>query len=187
MRTWLVRLTLAVALLPLVVQCAWWAASYRWGGLAVLYTFGGDHADHAVVSADRGVWRVHRFRSYALEGANWSSHFVGPLQLGNSHNRGRYGPEEPNTWRELLWPAFERGVKRGRYPEWYLTIPAGWTVGLNLVPVAVCAGALVRGRRRRARVRRGLCAACGYDLRGGHARCPECGRGTQDVARATSP
>ena len=31
----------------------------------------------------------------------------------------------------------------------------------------------VRGRRRRLD---GLCPACGYDLRGGHIACPECGR-----------
>jgi hypothetical protein len=34
------------------------------------------------------------------------------------------------------------------------------------------------GWRREARVRRGLCAACGYDLRGREAGpCPECGAG----------
>jgi predicted amidophosphoribosyltransferase len=30
--------------------------------------------------------------------------------------------------------------------------------------------------RSRRRTRRGLCAGCGYDLRGGGQRCPECGR-----------
>jgi hypothetical protein len=39
-------------------------------------------------------------------------------------------------------------------------------------------------RRVRAdRFRRGLCLDCGYDLRGGHERCPECGR----LLRPTSP
>lgn|GEM_PF-2309116 len=34
---------------------------------------------------------------------------------------------------------------------------------------------LMHARRRRRRQRRGLCAVCGYDLRGGSERCPECG------------
>jgi hypothetical protein len=36
----------------------------------------------------------------------------------------------------------------------------------------------VRRRLRADRRARGLWEACGYDLRGGHARCPECGQPT---------
>jgi hypothetical protein len=67
-----------------------------------------------------------------------------------------------------------------------------WSLGPNeirqvaaplwLVCVICCAGAaapghiLWRQRRARRRLKRGLCPACGYDLRGAaHERCPECG------------
>jgi hypothetical protein len=36
-------------------------------------------------------------------------------------------------------------------------------------------------RRAAARMRRGCCGGCGYDLRAGHARCPECGAETGRV------
>jgi hypothetical protein len=52
------------------------------------------------------------------------------------------------------------------FPLWL--IPAG-----VLIPV-VMTGIFGAWRRRR-RVRRGLCPACGYDLRASPGKCPECG------------
>jgi hypothetical protein len=50
-------------------------------------------------------------------------------------------------------------------PFWMLTLPVGvlgWLIGR-------------RGRLKRRRLRRGLCIACGYDVRMSPDRCPECG------------
>lgn len=50
-------------------------------------------------------------------------------------------------------------------PYWFLAWLATWA------PVV----AAVRLFRSRYRLRKGLCGACGYDLRGSAGRCPECG------------
>ena len=55
------------------------------------------------------------------------------------------------------------------------------TVQVPLWAVAAVAAVLPgvwvrRARRLESRKRRGLCLACGYDLRGSAGRCPECGR-----------
>jgi hypothetical protein len=46
---------------------------------------------------------------------------------------------------------------------------------LALLPACVATTRLLATLRARRRSRRGLCACCGYDLRGSPDRCPECG------------
>jgi hypothetical protein len=50
--------------------------------------------------------------------------------------------------------------------------------GLVLIFVVIPAWVVIgyrAGRRRQARIRSGICANCGYDVRGIADRCPECG------------
>jgi hypothetical protein len=83
------------------------------------------------------------------------------------------------TWWGL---GLERGVtpvdRNGRQPAFLLVSVPYWSLAaLAGTPLMVwTAGCGVGAMRRRLRRRRGLCAACGYDLRGGGGeRCPECG------------
>jgi hypothetical protein len=59
------------------------------------------------------------------------------------------------------------GLEYGIYAVVAAIPPAVWIVSLVLH--------LVARRKRDVRLRRGLCAHCGYDLRATSGRCPECG------------
>ncbi|SRR5260221_10837783 len=175
-KKWLVSSVLLLTGTTLVLQCVLWAVNHHWDGMAVVYSFGRRrHFEHVIVALDRAVWRIHRFHSSALEGANWSSYHIGPLFLSRVGQRGRFGPDEPIRWRERLLPTFEQGEYDG-FLNWTLQIPLLWTFALNLVPITLCLATVVRMRRRRSRAQQGLCEQCGYDLRGSSGRCPECGQ-----------
>lgn len=73
---------------------------------------------------------------------------------------------------------------RIRLPYWVVML------AFSLLPAAYIVRVWARGRRSARRAAKGLCAACGYDLRGvgGPGRCPECGSvGVETAAAAAHP
>jgi len=78
---------------------------------------------------------------------------------------------------EFAWSVQKNALLDGTTPlKYYETVVPHWFVALLLTPSVLWLSAAVRRtliqtRRRR----RGLCEACGYDLRASPERCPECG------------
>lgn len=78
---------------------------------------------------------------------------------------GQIGVELPSF-------GYQEGYMSGGMPHWDVFVTLGFPV--KLLCLSLAAWILVRDVRwRRAE---GMCAACGYDLRGTPERCPECGR-----------
>ena len=92
-----------------------------------------------------------------------------------------------DTWDEFglsgydfpLWQRFGFGYGDDETGRW-IKVPLWCPAVLSAVLPAL---ALRRWRRAKRRSRRGLCPACGYDLRASPGRCPECGT----PAAATGP
>lgn len=89
----------------------------------------------------------------------WRIYSEGEVLLG-----GGYVPE-PSTGRTTAMGELTRATAVAYWPiALVLSVPAGWmSLGLRQRVIS---------RRRRAA---GMCARCGYDLRGTPQRCPECG------------
>lgn len=73
-------------------------------------------------------------------------------------------------------PAIQLVCRAIGAPMWVLGVPL-------LLPATIVL--IRRGRRSRRRHRRGLCQACGYDLRASPDRCPECGLTPHSASDAT--
>jgi hypothetical protein len=91
--------------------------------------------------------------------------------------------------RSSRWPHWfyfyrERQLRPKDPVQWYVVFPHAAAVVVFAVPAML----LGRSRLRRKR-RRGVCAACGYDLRATPEQCPECGAvaGSGRVAISDTP
>jgi hypothetical protein len=74
---------------------------------------------------------------------------------------------QPTTWNVLGFKQFSGPTHTSiSLPYWSLALP---TAGAPIARAAAIA-------RRRRRIKAGLCAQCGYDLRATPDRCPECGQ-----------
>ena len=104
-------------------------------------------------------------------------------------------PTDPGRPRDSAWGWLGLAARRGSrvqeagprqvaYRFANAWVPHGWVVLATAVPPAWWWVARGRAERRRSRAGRGLCAACGYDLRASAGRCPECGAAVPSGASA---
>ena len=131
------------------------ATAYRGTLQLIRYDLTFIELPSTVVSVAPAIWSAKTFRAYANDGLDRTGLLA--FTFGDSGvvpSRRRDGVAE--RWRMLFVPLWVPTLA-------FAIAPARWW----------------RARRKRASIARrlaaGQCARCGYDLRGGHARCPECG------------
>lgn len=130
------------------------------------------------VGVDGHDWRVAVFYgSIDLKDPQELPMLRGTMPPGGTRIRIPKGEDAENVyWRpSSAWWGFSRAERNfpiARLSQVGVVAPGLFVMGVTLIPSAICAVRLVRNRLRRSR---GLCAACGYDLRGSASVCPECG------------
>ena len=178
-----------VWLVPPLAVAGMWARSF-WR-LDEVSAVNGENVLRAAVSYRGAVHWVRAENNATERAAGWD---VYDVPAGATW--GDFYPPGDQDWR--VWGVAKHSTRRGpgtpvvtgtigpiaprrRMPlaPWLFTLPYRayavpyWLVfAATAVPGARAAGrVVVRWSRRR----KGLCAGCGYDLRGGGERCPECG------------
>jgi hypothetical protein len=91
--------------------------------------------------------------------------------------------ETERRWGMLGFNCFQAAPTSSWVGTTFVTVPHWF---LAMVPWLVPAMRWAYRRPRERRRRRGMCVACGYDLRGTPARCPECGRAADGDERERS-
>ena len=182
-----VSLLLCVALTVLWVR-GWWLADsiefYR-GSLD-------RHSRDGVrVTSGYGAVRVRWSRARLLDASGQIPIPFGEWHLGRRFTTRRRADRLPIQWRPWRYHATAPSYGRMDLPQYGGIVGsvfvfesfslAHWVlVAVTAAPPALWWG--VPAVRRRVRRRRGRCVVCGYDLRGGTGRCPECGTESFTVA-----
>ncbi len=189
-RRWTSRLTDAVGLLLLIAIGAVgvaWARSGSGQGQQRMY-FPGTHRSIYVNSFDGGLtvvildgWRNDDIARTPDTGAMFQGLLASTLLYTP---RGRPGARAGWSW-EVEDCFFVAGRKLANGPSGPVILSAllvrYWAAAtvLTLLATPLWLATLLRLRRARHRRRNGLCALCGYDLRGSPSRCPECGHAAE--------
>lgn len=113
--------------------------------------------------------------------------FAGPSVDQTRHEFGPFKYGQIRYHRRDLWMQIDNNPPvylSERSVQTSLVFPY-WSCAVISLPLPVLAlRRLWRRRRSQLRLRRGLCSACGYDLRDSPERCPECGVPRQGDASA---
>ncbi len=168
---------LLASALGLLLVGALWVRSYYVNDYVLLQRHGNTH-----LGSDSGVFSLARddfYEPWNAPPAQRSVSISSPVlhiawerglpQLRQTHILFAFGLERSDSrWENRL--VVHRDVS---VPYWAICLALA-------LPLFVRARAIIRVKTAR---RRGACAVCGYDLRAGHERCPECGTLTDDVCR----
>jgi hypothetical protein len=181
---WMVRGVLVLSLAGCAMTCVLWARSRQGAEALFRRSQRPGLTTETMVHSSGGLVLVHRSWRRAEAARGWP---VAPPVVRWEHRQLSLSPDLRIVMRSAYdsW-GFAFDVRRPSYAnhagrstrDWrhYRVMFPHWAAAAALgIPPLGLLRPLVAHARTRRRARRGLCRACGYDLRATPDQCPECG------------